>query len=187
MYESSPMAVLEWAAAVPNYIPDQAVIFETRQNNDAMFVARVLREDGEFDIGLFTSDTDYAEYALDNLALRTEKFDFLVSKHGKSAITLSVVTEHGVPFLPSIILHYDDVIMSMIASQIISLAFVYSTVYSGADQRKHQSSVSLAFVWGIHRGPVNSPHKWSVTRKMFPFDDVIMKRNYQTNFSISTL
>ena len=43
-----------------------------------------------------------------------------------------------------------------------------------ADQRKHQSSASLAFVWGIHRRPVNSPHKWTVTRKMFPFDDVIM-------------
>ena len=39
---------------------------------------------------------------------------------------------------------------------------------------KHQSPASLAFVWGIHRGPVNSPHKWPVTRKMFPFDDVIM-------------
>ena len=51
---------------------------------------------------------------------------------------------------------------------------VYSTVYSDADQRKHESSVSLAFVRGIHRGPVNSPHKWPVTRKMFPFDDVIM-------------
>ena len=47
-------------------------------------------------------------------------------------------------------------------------------VYSAADQRKHQSSASLAFVWGIHRRPVNSPHKWPVTRKMFPFDDVIM-------------
>ena len=43
-----------------------------------------------------------------------------------------------------------------------------------ANHRKHQSSASLAFVWGIHRGPVNSPHKWSVTRKMFRFDDVIM-------------
>ena len=63
-----------------------------------------------------------------------------------------------------------------IASQITSLTFVYSTVYSGADQRKHQSSASLAFVRGIHRGPVNSPHKWPViTRKMFPFDDVIIK------------
>ena len=47
-------------------------------------------------------------------------------------------------------------------------------VYSGTDQRKHQSSASLAFVRGIHRSPVNSPHKWPVTRKMFPFDDVIM-------------
>ena len=40
--------------------------------------------------------------------------------------------------------------------------------------RKHQSSASLAFVQGIHRWPVNSPHKWPVTRKMFPLDDVIM-------------
>ena len=70
--------------------------------------------------------------------------------------------------------HYNDVTMSTIASQITSLTIV-STVYSGADQRKHQSSASLAFVWGIHRGPVNSPHKWPVTRKMFPFDDVIME------------
>ena len=44
----------------------------------------------------------------------------------------------------------------------------------GRDQRKHQSSASLAFVWGIHRWPENSPHKWPVTMKMFPFDDVIM-------------
>ena len=46
--------------------------------------------------------------------------------------------------------------------------------YLGADQRKHQSSASLAFVRGSHRRPVNSPHKGPVTRKMFPFDDVIM-------------
>ena len=43
-----------------------------------------------------------------------------------------------------------------------------------SDQRKHRSSASLAFVRGIHRGPVNSPHELSVTRKMFPFDDVII-------------
>ena len=73
-----------------------------------------------------------------------------------------------------VIIHYDDVIMGTIASQITSLTSVYLTVYSGADQSKHQSSASLAFVWGIHRGPVNSPHKRPVTRKMFPFDDVIM-------------
>ena len=70
--------------------------------------------------------------------------------------------------------HYDDVIIGAMASQITSLAIVYSTVYSGAGQSKHQSSESLAFVWGIHRWPVNSPHKWHVTRKMFPFDDVII-------------
>ena len=64
--------------------------------------------------------------------------------------------------------------MAAIASQITSLAIVYSTDYSDVDQRKHQSSASLAFVWGIHRGPVNFPHKWPVTRKMFPFDDVMM-------------
>ena len=55
-----------------------------------------------------------------------------------------------------------------------SLTIVYSTVYSGADQRKHQSSASLAFVRGIHRWPVNSRHKRPVTRKMFLLDDVIM-------------
>ena len=70
--------------------------------------------------------------------------------------------------------HYDDVIMGAMASQITSFTIVYSTVYSGTDQRKHQSSASLAFLRGIHRGPVNSPHKWPVTRKMFPFDDAIM-------------
>ena len=53
------------------------------------------------------------------------------------------------------------------ASQITGLAIVYSTIYSGADQRKHQSSASLAFVRGIHRWPVNSPHKGPVTRKWF--------------------
>ena len=70
--------------------------------------------------------------------------------------------------------HYDDVIMTMLESQITSLTVVYSIVYTGVHQRKHQSSASLAFVREIHRGPVNFPHKWPVTRKMFPFDDVIM-------------
>ena len=69
--------------------------------------------------------------------------------------------------------HYNDAIMDAIASQITSLEIVYTTVYAGADQRK-QSSASLAFVRGIHRWPVNSPHKGPVTRKKFPFDYVIM-------------
>ena len=64
--------------------------------------------------------------------------------------------------------------MSVIASQITSLTTAYSAVYSGPNQEKHQSSASLAFVRGIHRWPVNSPHKGSVKRKIFPFNDVIM-------------
>ena len=71
-------------------------------------------------------------------------------------------------------LHYTDVIMSAMASQITSLTIVYSPVYSGTDQRKHQRSASLASVCVIHRWPVNSSHKGPVTRKIFPFDDVIM-------------
>ena len=71
-------------------------------------------------------------------------------------------------------LYYSDIIMGAMASQITSLTIVYLTIHSDADQRKHQSSASLAFVWGFHRWPVNSPHKGPVTRKMFPFDDIIM-------------
>ena len=67
----------------------------------------------------------------------------------------------------------------LMASQITSLAIVYSTIYSGADQRKHQSPASLAFVRGIHR--------WPVTWKMLPFDDVIMTHAYNIcNYSAWT-
>ena len=58
--------------------------------------------------------------------------------------------------------------VSWTTSIINSLSIVYSTIFSGAHQRKHQSFASLAFVWGIYRGAVNSPHKWPITRKMFP-------------------
>ena len=74
--------------------------------------------------------------------------------------------------------HYSGIIMCAMVSEITSIAIVYSTVYSGADQRKHQSSASLAFVPGIHRWPVNSPHKLPVTRNLFPFDDVFMITRY---------
>ena len=60
--------------------------------------------------------------------------------------------------------------MSAMASQITCV----SIVCSDADQRKHQSAASLAFVTGNHRWLVNSPHKGPVTRKMYPFDDVNM-------------
>ena len=78
--------------------------------------------------------------------------------------------------------HYNDVIMVAITYQITSFTTVYSIVYSDADERKHQSSASVAFVRGIHRFPVNSPHKWPVTRKMLPFDDVIRLGQFGRKF-----
>ena len=87
-------------------------------------------------------------------------------KHGDHIWVFSLIGFH--------LAHYNDVTMGSMASHITSLLIVYSAVYSGADERKHQSSASLAFERGIQRGPVNSPHKWPVKRKMFPFDDVIM-------------
>ena len=83
--------------------------------------------------------------------------------------------------------HYSDVTMGAMASQITSLTNVYSTIYSDVDQRKHQSSASLASVREIHRWPMNSTYKGPVTRKMFPFDDVIMKHGeymYNNNYAI---
>ena len=62
-------------------------------------------------------------------------------------------------FFRGLLCHYSDVIMGVMASQITSLPIVYSSVYSGADQIKHQSSASLTYVRGIHRWSVNSPHK----------------------------
>ena len=80
--------------------------------------------------------------------------------------------------------HYSDDIMGTFASQITSLTLVYSIIRSDADQRKHQSSASLAFVRGIHRGPANFLHKWPVTRKMFLFDDVIMRNRLYILLSV---
>ena len=97
----------------------------------------------------------------------------MASWHLKVYITMTPVGSGSVGYVVEG-KHYNDVIMSTMASQITSLTIVYSTVYSCVFQRKHQISASLAFVRGIHRSPVNSPHKGPVTRKMFPFDDVIM-------------
>ena len=78
-------------------------------------------------------------------------------------------------FAENVLEHYNHVILTAMASQITSLTIVFSNVYSGTYERKHQSSASLAFVREIHRWPVNFPHKWPVTGKMFLFDDVIME------------
>ena len=70
--------------------------------------------------------------------------------------------------------HYNEVIISAMVSQITSPSIFHLTVYSSTNGRKHQKSTSLAFVRGIHGWLVNSPHKRPVTRKMFPFDGVII-------------
>ena len=71
-------------------------------------------------------------------------------------------------------IHYNDVIVGAMASETTSLTIVYSTVYSRRRSKDRQNSASLAFVRGIHRWPMNSPHKGPAMRKLFPFDDVIM-------------
>ena len=77
--------------------------------------------------------------------------------------------------------------MGAMAFQITSLTIVYSAVCSGTDRRKHQSSASLAFVRGIHRWQVNSPHKGPATRRMFPVDDVIMQKNAISQTRLSNI
>ena len=96
---------------------------------------------------------------------KKNKFQNVVSKSGRQIFRSQCVEQ---------LKHYNHVIMNTMASQITSLTIVYSTVYSGIDQRNHQSSASLDFVRGIHRWQMNSPHKGPVTRKIFQFDDVIM-------------
>ena len=78
-----------------------------------------------------------------------------------------IMTSQSITITWCFAIHYGDVIMGAIASQITSLTIVYSTVYSDADLSNYQSPASLAFVRGIHRGPVNSPQKWPVTRKIW--------------------
>ena len=74
--------------------------------------------------------------------------------------------------------------MGAIAFQIISLTIVFSTVYSGADKRNHQCAASLAFMSWNHRGPVNSPHKWPVASKMFPFYHGLNHLRYVSDFRL---
>ena len=127
----------------------------------------LLRDYPGFNLGINTIKCPYSTVALSINTIRwyysTISWSINTLKCHYSTVVLSCTSWH-----------YSDVIMGAMASQITSLMIVYSTVYSGADQRKHQNSTSLAFVRRIHRWPVNSLHKWPVTRKKFPFDDVIM-------------
>ena len=119
------------------------------------------------------------------LVIRAEFYEPSVPRRGGAMAITMMASWHGnAPRISSPLVvrcpshHYSDVIMGSIACQITSLTIVYSIVYSGEDQRKHQSSASLTFLRGIHRGPVNSPHKGPVTRKMCLFDDVIMIKQW---------
>ena len=79
--------------------------------------------------------------------------------------------------------YYNNVIISAKAPQISGLMVIFSTVYSDADQRKYQSSASLAFVRGIHRWPVYDPQKKASNAEKFPFDDVIMIHSWFMNMA----
>ena len=113
-----------------------------------------------------------------------------ISYHRPAAtsVGLCLVRDSSSVFLERYILltHYNDVIVRAMACQITSLTIVYSTVYSGTDERKHQSTASLDFVRGIHRWPVNSPHKGPVSRRMFPLDDAIMELTFSSRYITMT-
>ena len=100
---------------------------------------------------------------------RVSMIDFIIKRVVCAYLYRFVLTRCGLRR------HYSDVIMSAMTCQITSVSIVFSTVCSGADRRKHQSSTSLAIVRGIHRWPVDFPHKGPVKRNMFPFDDIIMR------------
>ena len=82
------------------------------------------------------------------------------------------LTDTPIALLPDILanlkmIHYSDVIIRAMASRLLTQPFVQAQINENI-----LSTISLAFVRGIHRWPVNSPHKGPITRKMFPFSDV---------------
>ena len=87
---------------------------------------------------------------------------------------LSLYTHRYIMEAPIAMVNYNGVIMSIWRLKSPALPLFTQPFIQGKDQGKHQSSASLAFLRGIHRSPMNSPHKGPVTQKMFPFDDIIM-------------
>ena len=114
------------------------------------------------------------------------KFSKAWCADGKHISALPIMSQHWDGTGIKVISHYSDIIMSVIAFQITSVSIVCPTVCSGAEQRKHQSSVSLAFVMGNSPVTTEIPAKGSVTRKMFSFDDVIMSRETKTSLSYNS-
>ena len=135
-----------------------------------------------------TSKKVWLSYAMDEKLHDMMYESCVFTRYGQSVQTWEVIDLARDTWLT----HYNDLIMNAMASQITSPTIVYSTAYSGANQRKHQSSASLIFVGGIHQGPVNPSHKGPVTRKMFPFNDVIIilfvwQRNFLFQLRSSSL
>ena len=131
-------------------------------------------------IGSHDCDLFWSEYSVsvpEGLKLLSAHTHIHIYQKQQKAGQCHQLPPYPVESIPRLLVlgHYSDIIMGAMASQITSLTTVYSTVYSSADQRKHQRYASMAFVWGIHRWPVNSPHIGTITPKMFPFDDVIMR------------
>ena len=97
------------------------------------------------EVHIFVSSNCFTESNQETPCKPFENYTFEIK-----ATSPGVRSEENIPDCIFVI-HYSDVIMGAIASQITRLTIVYSTVYSGADQRKHQRSASLAFVRGSHR------------------------------------
>ena len=99
--------------------------------------------------------------------------------HGVAGLTCWVVTQQVREANPWATLycllphHYSDVIMSAMASQINDVSIILTRLCRRRSKKISKLRVT-GLCEGIHRSPVNSPHKGSVTRKIFPFDDVIM-------------
>ena len=86
MYENSMGTAMEWVAAVPGHVPDQAVTFEDPAQRDPRFVARI--SSYPYRLGSFTRNQKCAVYTWRNQVGCTKHFAFLILKHGKFAIAL---------------------------------------------------------------------------------------------------
>ena len=78
--------------------------------------------------------------------------------------------------------HHNGVIMGAIESQIISLTIAYSIIFFRRRSKKTSKLRVTGLCAGNSPGTVNSPHKWPVTRKMFPFDDVIVSQTKHMDY-----
>ena len=110
-----------------------------------MFGAKALHEPVLVDCQLDRHEQMWNVYQTTTLLYKENAFENVVSK---MVAILSRPQYQGISgvIAKTVQIHYNDVRMTTMASQITSLVVGYSAVFSGADQRKHQSSASLAFV-----------------------------------------